>query len=224
MTVYDLAPRLPSIAVLRERCVALAVLERIMDSDEPYYTYTRDWGDAEAALMSNGSGDEWAIVFGAPGAFIRVFDHESRMSPYRDADRELWPNLLTGLPPALAEHVDEPAFADEEDQFLATAVLWRLAGDDRWHAGTGIEFPAPGDADGSGLLEILCDGDTAGAYAEFAEDFYETAIDRAAVEHVLAHRPLTEDVVRALNPELTLADVRGDVTSTGYPGSRPDAR
>lgn len=87
--MYDIAAKLPSLGVLRDRCKALAVLECILDGGEPYYAYTRAWGDDEAALMNNGSGDEWAVVFTAEGAFIRVFDHESAMTPYRSPDREM---------------------------------------------------------------------------------------------------------------------------------------
>jgi hypothetical protein len=197
------------------------VLECIAGSSEPYYVYARDWGTDEAALMSNGSGDEWAVVFTADGAFIRVFDHESPMSPYRDPDRELWPGLLDGMPAAFDPQVQEPAFGDEEGRLLATAVLWRLAGDDRWHAGDGITFPpsrGPHDRgpDGSHLLEIVLD-DIVERYVAFADEFYECETDRAAVEHVVARLPLTGSVVRALNPTTTLADVHADVAATGYP-------
>jgi hypothetical protein len=61
VTVYEIAAKLPTIGVLRRRCTAVAVLERIVDGGEPYYAYTTAWGEDEAALMSNGSGDEWAI-------------------------------------------------------------------------------------------------------------------------------------------------------------------
>ncbi|WP_433040701.1 hypothetical protein [Dactylosporangium sp. CS-033363] len=220
MTVYDVAAKLPPIDVLRDRCKALAVLERIIDGGEPYYAYTTRWGDDEAALMSNGSGDEWSVVFTAQGAFIRVFDHESPMTPYRDEDHELWPGLLDGLPSAFRAQVEEPAFGDEDGQFSATAVLWRRAGDDRWHAGEGIDFPPPRgpydtDIDGSGMLAILLD-DIVDRFAEFAADYYEIEIDRTAVEHIVAHRPLTEAVVRALNPDATLAELHADVGLIGY--------
>ncbi|MFC4149527.1 hypothetical protein ACFO0M_25045 [Micromonospora mangrovi] len=222
MTAYDIAARLPTIDRLRQRGKALAVLDRIIDRGEPYYGYTSRWGGNEAALMSNGSGDEWAAVFTADGAFIRVFDHESAMSPYGDPDHELWPGLLDGLPPALRPWVEEPAFCDETDQFLATAVLWRLADDDRWHVGDGIDFPPPrgpsgADApDGSDLLDILLD-DIVDRYVAFAEDYYEMAVDRATVAHVVAHRPLTDAVVRTLNPRLTVAELRDDLALIGYP-------
>jgi hypothetical protein len=101
-------------------------------------------------------------------------------------------------------------------------VLWRLAGDDRWRAGEGITFPplrGPYDdtgLDGSGMLEILLD-DIVDRFVEFASDYYEIDVDRAAVEHVVAHRPLTDTVVQALNPQLTAADLRKDIATIGYP-------
>lgn len=118
--------------------------------------------------------------------------------------------------------IEQPAFGDEEGQFLATAVLWRLSGDDRWHAGEGITFPSlrgPYDdnaPDGSGLLEILLD-DIVYRYVTFAEDYYEIELDPTEVEHVVAHRPLTDVVVQALNPEMTVARLHEDIAAIGYP-------
>ncbi|MFI5836121.1 hypothetical protein ACIA5A_20855 [Micromonospora sp. NPDC051300] len=222
MTVYDIAAALPDVDVLRRRCRALAVLERVLDGSYPYYTYDPAWGPHEAASMSNGSGDEWAVVFTADGAFVRVFDHESSMSPYADPDRELWPGLLDGMPEALRPMVTEQAFDDGEGNVVATAVLWRRGDDDRWHAGADIAFPplaGPYDdvgPDGSGMLTILLD-DIVDRYVGFAGDYYGFAVDRAAVTHVVAHRPLTDAVTRALNPRVALADVRDDVVAIGYP-------
>ncbi|WP_249998740.1 hypothetical protein [Actinoplanes sp. M2I2] len=220
MNVYDIVGRLPSIPVLRDRCRALAVLELIQGTGYEYYSYTA-WGDDQAALMSNGSGDEYTIVFSEAGAFIRLFDHESAMSPYAASDKmALWPGLLDGLPPEFAGHVTEPAFCDGDD-LVATAVLWRRTTDERWHAGVGITFPPPRgrhdiNPDGADRLSILCD-DIADEYVDFAGDYYEAEIDRDAVGHVAALRPLTDDVVRALNRESSLAAVRTEVVAIGYP-------
>ncbi|MEU8422712.1 hypothetical protein AB0C15_17735 [Micromonospora sp. NPDC048835] len=221
MTAYDVAAKLPDIDRLRQRCKALAVLERIIDGGEPYYAYTSTWGTDEAALMSNGSGDEWAVVFTPDGAFIRLLDHESAMSPYRHPDHELWPGLVDGVPEVLRPQLTEPAFSDEDGLFVATTVLWRLVGDDRWHAGAGISFPPhrPYDdngPDGSGLLDILLD-DIVDRFVEFAADYYELTVDRSAVEHIVAHRPLTDAVTKALNPQLSVADLRTDLAAIGYP-------
>jgi hypothetical protein len=94
------------------------VLERVIDSYWPYYTYATAWGGDEAALMSNGSGDEYAVVFTSDGAFVRVFNRESVMSPHHDGDYELWPGLLDGLPEAMRTQIEEPAFGNEDGEFL----------------------------------------------------------------------------------------------------------
>jgi hypothetical protein len=164
--------------------------------------------------MSNGSGDEWAIVFTPAGAFIRVFDHESELTPYRNPGHDLWPGLLDGLPTAFHPQITEPAFCDEHGKLLATAVLWRLTTDDTWHTGT-ITFP-DSDEDGSDLLDVLLD-DIAEEYLTLLEEVYEIDADPAVVKHVLAHRPLTDDIVRALNPDQTLAALHDDITAIGYP-------
>jgi hypothetical protein len=54
-------------------------------------------------------------------------------------------------------------------------------------------------------------------YVEFAEDHYEIEADRTAVEHVVARLPLTDPVVRALNPQATLTGLHADLTVIGYP-------
>ena len=222
MNVYDIADRLPSIQVLRDRCRALAVLEIVQGSDYAYYTYG-EWGDDEAALMSNGSGDEYTIVFSDAGVFIRVFDHESEMSPYGDEDHALWPGLIDGLPPQFRPYLAEPAFCNE-GTLTATAVLWRRSSDDRWHAGAGITFPpsrGPYDTspDGADQLAILCD-DIVDRYVDFAADYYEIEVDRTAVAHVVAMRPLTAAVVQALNPDASFTDVNDSVAQIGYPINR----
>ncbi|HEX5597322.1 MAG TPA: hypothetical protein VFX61_15095 [Micromonosporaceae bacterium] len=50
-------------------------------------------------------------------------------------------------------------------------------------------------SDGSGPLEILLD-DIVDWYVTFAEDDYEIEINPLVVEHVLAHRPLTDALCR----------------------------
>ncbi|MFJ1754988.1 hypothetical protein [Kitasatospora sp. NPDC088134] len=73
-----------------------------------------------------------------------------------------------------------------------------------------------GDGGAAWLFDVLATG-TPEAYREFAEDYYETAVGLDAVRHVFALRPLTEAVVTALNPGLSLADLAADLAETGYP-------
>lgn len=208
MTVYDVAAQLPSIAVVRDRCVALAMLDVIVDGD--YYTI-----DGDMASMRNGSGEEYDIVFTDDGVFVRGLYHESPMFDY---DGPLWPGLLDGLPEQFQALVHEPAFCGEDGVLAATFVLWRRTADERWHAGDNIDFPDDGevDPDGSWLLDILFD-DIVAKYVEFAAEVYEVELDPAAVEHVVMLRPLTDEVVRMLNPEAEPAEVREMAKECGYP-------
>jgi hypothetical protein len=166
------------------------------------------------ASMRNGSGDEYSIVFSEAGVFIRGFAHESPMSPAGN-DGELWPGLVDAVPDVFTDCVNEPAFS-YDDMLEATVCLWRQTTDDRWHAGD-IDFPDDADPDGADeLFAVLVDG-TPGAYQRFAEDYYEQPVDRAAVSRVYALLPLTEALVRRLNPDLSLEELADDLTEIGYP-------
>lgn len=220
MTIYDVTRALPDITTLRDRCRAMAALELVIsgNEDDGYFSYDPAWGPGEeAALMDNGSGDDYAIVFTPDGVFGYGFDHESRMSPWGDDGLALWPGLVEGIPDAFRPHVTEPAFC-EDGVLSATAVFWRETGDTAWRAGK-VEFPdGDGDPDGADyLFEILTAG-TPEAYRDFAEDYYETTLPLEAVRHIWSLRPLTQAVVDALNPGLPLTVVGPRVERAGYPG------
>jgi hypothetical protein len=99
---------------------------------------------------------------------------------------------------------------------VVTACMWRETVDDRWKAGT-IDFPevTTEDPDGSGYLFQLLVDRSPEVFRRWAEDYYEVPVDLEAVRHVFASRPLTEDVVRALNPGIGVADLPQDVAEIG---------
>ena len=100
-----------------------------------------------------------------------------------------------------------------------TACLWRETSDDHWQVGE-IDYPAgKSDPDGSaGLFALLVDPSPE-AFQRFAEDYYEVPVDLDAVHHVYALRPLTQEVVSALNAELTLEDLAEDLAAARYPSA-----
>ncbi|MEV0897083.1 hypothetical protein [Actinoplanes sp. NPDC049802] len=220
VTVHDVASALPDIAVLRQRCQALAMLDAIMSPEweSRYYSFDSRWAPGEQmASMRNGSGDAWSIVFSSAGAFIRGFDHESPMSPANNDD-ELWPGLVDAVPEVFSGCVAEPAFSFD-GTLEATVCLWRQQEDDRWHAGE-LDFPAGDDPDGANrLFQVVVEGSPV-AYQRFAEDYYETAVDVEGVGEIFALHPLTDGLVRRLNPDLVVADLAEDLAEIGYP-SRP---
>ncbi|MEV3962183.1 hypothetical protein AB0M34_14995 [Nocardia sp. NPDC050193] len=218
VTVHDVARLLPPIADLRNLCRALAMLDAILSPDrESRYHFFDAAGAAgeETASMSNGSGDEYSIVFAAAGVYIRGFAHESPMSPYR-RDHEPWPGVIDGVPDVFRPFVEEPAFTDENGVPVVTACLWRQMTDDRWRHGT-IDFPSGhADPDGAtGLFPLLVDR-TPDAFQRFAEDYYEVAVDLAAVSGIYGLRPLDQELVSSLNGEVGLADLAPDIAEIGY--------
>ena len=106
---------------------------------------------------------------------------------------------------------------------VVTACLWRGTADDRWRHGV-IDFPAGhADPDGAaGLFGLLVERSPE-AFRRFAEDYYEVPVDLEAVRDVYALRPLSRELVSSLNPEVTLADLAGDIAEIGYPRPGRDA-
>ncbi len=218
VTAHDVACRLPAIPELRLLCRALAALDVVLNpgDDYRYHRYGTAWAPGEElASMRDGAGNEYDIVFTAAGAYVRGFDHESPMSPYASDDDEPWPGVLDSVPDVFRRYVEEPAFTDEFGTPYVTVCLWREHGDTAWRHGD-IDFPG-GDDDGADWMFALLTDHTPEAYQDWARDYYEMPVDLDAVRHVYAGRPLTEDVVTALNPATTLAAVAGQVVATGYP-------
>ncbi|MFF3739338.1 hypothetical protein [Streptomyces sp. NPDC002566] len=204
-TAPEIAALLPDPAQLRAHLRALAVLDSTIGDDQQFCTYSFDaaWGPGEeAALMENGSGDDFSVLFTPAGVLIRGFDHESEMSPYGTDDEQVWPGVIDEVPAALRPLLDEPAFRDEGiDVPRVTVCIWRETGDTAWRTGSAIGFPAGSeDPDGSGyLFHLLTDRSPETVRAHF-EDYYERPVPLDAVRHVLAGHPLTPAIVGALNP------------------------
>ncbi|MFE9847905.1 hypothetical protein ACFYPN_03680 [Streptomyces sp. NPDC005576] len=210
-TVHEIAARLPDPAELRCHLNALAVLDATIGGDPRFchYAFNAAWGPGEeAALMDDGSGNDFSVLFTSAGVLIRGFDHESKMSPYANGDEQVWPGVIDEVPAALRPLLDEPAFRDEDrDIPSVTACLWRTTGDSQWRTGSSIDFP-PGseDPDGSGRLFRLLTDRSPEAVQDHFEDYYERPVPLDAVRHVLAGRPLTATVITALNPDALSED------------------
>lgn len=220
VTVYDVARALPGIGELRDHCRGLAMVEAVLSPEwaDRYYSFDAHWAEGEAAAsMRDGQGDEFRIVFSPAGTYAEGFAHEAAMSPWAGTDDpEVWPGVLDSVPEVFRPYVSEAE--DGEAAPAVTACLWREATDPAWHTGT-IDFPTRGDDEPDGaahLFELLVDR-SAEAYAEWAADYYETEVDVEAVRHVLALEPLTQEVVTALNPDVSLADLAEDIAEIGYP-------
>lgn len=218
-------------------CRSIAMLDAILfpdDWESRYHSYDASWGKGskrheELFSMRDHSGNFYFLWFpSSGGAVLRGFDHESAMSPWsslmtkmtkgQKGDKVAWPNLYAGLPKSLDYARTEPAFCGapggDEVSFCA---WWSRDHERKWRTGTGLEFPKGiDDPDGSKRTLFILDGKPA-TYKAWADDYTEGSVPLAAIEKIYALTPLTEELVRAINPEATLADVRGEAKEIGYP-------
>ncbi|MGW8884500.1 hypothetical protein [Streptomyces sp. NPDC055749] len=205
----------------------MAMVEAVLKPDSPYrrHGFVARWREKqELAWMDNGGGDEYSIVFSSAGVYIRGFDHTSPLSPYV-GDGQPWPGIFDDVPEVFRAYTRDPEFG-LDDIAHVTACLWREAADSQWRTGD-VDFDTTSTVpDGAKwLFGFLTDTDTDSSpehFGEWAAQYYDMPVDPAAVRHVFALRPLTPDVVSALNPEVTLDALADNIASIGYP--RGDGR
>jgi hypothetical protein len=202
---------LGDIPTFRRLARALATLGAVLSPEWQfrYYSFDSRWGEGEMmASMRNGSGDHWFALFSPAGAAVLGLSHEA--PNFRPGSP--WPGIFDGLPPEFHANVlRQPAFSSEH----ATFCLWRLAGDDHWSTGP-MKLPVHEDPDGSVELLGILSGDPQ-QYVDFAADYHETDLDLSDVAAVYRHQPLTEELVRRLNPAVRLDSLRKDLDQIGYP-------
>lgn len=206
---------LPQPDALRRILQALAMLDAILEEEWEYryYSYNAKWSDTEEmASMRNGSGDDFFAVFDTAGCFLRGFDHESAMTPWRKTPPGIWPGVLDEVPPQFKSSLEEPAFHMEDTTFC----IWRLAGESTWSRST-IDFP-PGDDDPDGSLWMLSalDGNPE-TYQSYADEYFELDVELNAIARVFAHEPLSAELLRAFPSSRTMQDLISDAAEIGYP-------
>lgn len=219
-SAIDLAQRLPEPETLRLWLRSLATLDTVLSPEWEYryFSYDPVWSETEhMASIRNGSGDEANVVFGPSGTYIRMFDHESALSPWRLGG--VAPGVVAAVPSVVAEYVTEPSFGEPDGGPAITACVWRLRDDERWSAGVPSDPLLATAEDGAWLLDVV-DGEAA-SYRRFAEDYYEVPVDAAVVAAVLASAPLSREMVTLLNPEAEVDEVLAEVATMGYPVAEP---
>jgi hypothetical protein len=204
---------LPDVDRLRSLLQSMAMLDAIFSPEWEfrYYSFNAHWGDGEQmGSMRNGCGDDFFALFNVAGCFLKGFAHEAPMSPYARRPKEVWPGVLDSVPVEFAECLKEPAFRMEDTTFC----IWRRYSDESWQLGA-VEFPADRDPDGSEFLLSPLDGRPE-SYQTWAESYYERPVSLETVQQVYAHEPLTEGLVRRLDPEASLQELAPDIREIGY--------
>jgi hypothetical protein len=199
---------------LKRLCQSLAVLDAILEPqwDMRYYSFDSQWADGEMmASMRNGSGDDYFLLFNCVGAILKGYAHEAPFAEHFVRAGRVWPGVLEEIPDEFAAFLSEPAFSAEE----ATFCLWRTSTDLNWRTGK-IDFPPGNDPDGSTDLLSILDGRPE-TYQYWAEEYFERPVLLSCVSQIYQHQPLTAKMVRDLNPETSLRELKADLEEIGYP-------
>lgn len=182
------------------------------DWEYRYFSFDANWSDGEMlATMRNGSGDSYSILFNSFGAIIKGYGHESEMAAFTVDSGEVWPGVISEVPPEFEAILTDPAFVSEETSFC----IWRKYSDSKWQTGK-IEFPDGEDPDGSGDLLFMLDGNPE-TYQQWAVEYYETKVSLDVVKEVYEHKPLTQQMVSRLNSECRFEDLESELNDIRYP-------
>lgn len=205
---------MPDIVQLKRLSQSLAMLDAIIEPEWQmrYYSFDAHWSKGKImASMRNGCGDDYFIQFDDAGSIMKGFDHESPMSPYRITPPQVWPEVLEAVPSTFASFLNQPAFTMSDTTFC----LWHQSTNSAWQRGA-IDFPAGDDPDGSAALLEILDGNPE-TYRKWAHDYYERAIDLNTIAQIYQHQPLSQQMLKSLNPDLSLEDVSEDAVEIDYP-------
>lgn len=202
---FHMSPdHLPSISHLRSITQALAMLDAILcpEWEYRYYSFDSQWGDnEEMASMRNGCGDDWFLLFDGAGAAIKGFAHELAQGS------TLPEHIQSQVPGSFSSFLNEPAFSMQH----ATFCYWRGVNEHSWSKVIG----GPEDDGASEMLALLVSGPS--GYIAWAESYYECAVSAEATAAIFSHKPLTDSIILALNPEAELATVYAEAAEIGYP-------
>jgi len=155
--------------------------------------------------MVIGRGDEWFLLMHSSGwAALKGFAHESPVASVEGLSTA----LQRTVPDGFEAFASEPAFRWEATTFC----LWCKQCHDQWEHPTVIDDLETG---ADTLLGILVSGPD--GYRRFVEEYYEREIDLDLIERVFQHHTIDFGLTSALNPEVSLNDIREELAEIGYP-------
>lgn len=194
---------------MRERLRTFAMLDTIVAPDMRSFEWHPKWGKREQmGAFKDGEGNFFFAWFSPKGTVVRGFDHESKMSPFQKDPPVIWPGLFDGLPKALAYATKEPAFALEEITF----AFWCLGRDGDWEAGD-VKLAKGPDPDGA--VQLL--GCFQKNFHRWANGYYGTELDDAAIARVWAGKAIDWSTLEALNTDFDERAVREEAELLDWP-------
>jgi hypothetical protein len=236
LSVYEAADVMPDVPELLDRARALAAIGVIMRDEwhEQYRIRASPCADRGGVVLRCSGEERWVQVHFHEDAGTVVFTWDVDADFVPDVAPRAWEEIYAQVPQALRPCLWKYGVADRSDLPWINAVMWRLPGDTAWRT------PDPdnealssdvSDADwigDDGAYDVLTDliapsPGTVRLEKQLAGKASFAVSD--AIRQVLALWPLTEEIVRTLNPRLSLTDVAEEIAALGHrPVDLRDAR
>jgi hypothetical protein len=210
-------PATPSVTLppppeLLKICRAIAALDLILSAEweDRFYSFDSKWGTGEQMASMRDAGDGWHVVFSDKGwTALRGFAHES---PAAEEHETLSRALRAVCPPELKGFTEEPAF----DWKNTTVCYFHTGGESSWKRANDLTPHANVDTFEEGLLRHLTQG--AEGYVEHARSYFKAEIPLELIQHVFAHKPITPEMVKHLNPGTEFSVIEEELFGKiGYP-------
>lgn len=201
----DFIKKLPGISECQRIFKAVAMLDAILmpEWEYRYYSYNAQWdANEQMASMRDGEGDHYFALFDSNSSLIiKGYD-----KTYASLHQDLLGDVLKGVPAVFKKtFLDEPAFMMDQTTFC----VWNEKEQNEWTSSQQIADEA------YALLQVLVGG--AEHYHVWAQEYYEIELDLEPIQHVFAMKPLDEQLLQALNPEIELDELEEDIAEIGYP-------
>lgn len=210
---------LPAPESLKRIMQSLAMLDAILEEEWEYryFSFNARWSpQSQMGSMRNGEGDDLFAVFSQAGCFVREFDLEAAMSPWRSKPSQVWSGVLDDVPASFSDALNEAAFHMEDTTFC----IWFLQDAEGWRKGD-IAYPRENDPDGSAWMLAYYEADPE-IYRDFAGRYYEVDVPIEAIERIYRHEPLSRQLVQALGSARSYGELVVDAVEIGYPVSQPE--
>lgn len=211
----EFASRLPEPAELERRWRIISVIFAAADAER--FIYEKSYKDTETrvGIFENGGGDSAGVFFTDNGAFIRVFDHESEMSPYEKG--KLWPGLIDGLPEQFKPYLSAAVFSDEPEFPAMTLALWNTG--DGWQHGKPQLKPNGEEPEATDwMFRILLEDYERSKLTDFINGVTGSDLTEDAIGSFLNEELITREQVQALSADDEHFElIRQAIEETSYP-------
>lgn len=205
--LMELGP--PDELITRGRSLAIIEIALQGDPAARHHVYTPGSGN-RSLLIRDDSGGRALVWTAVAGSAIRGYDHHSDMAPYAGEHRRVWPGVLDGFPPSLA---DCPRLEVEEGVENITFCYWWFSGGP-WNRGD-VVFPKKTDTDPDGSWHLLRSVSSDKEALRFLGDRYGGHFSDGILDDFARPR-IFPGMLQTLALDRPLDDVTAELEHLGY--------